>query len=1195
MTYYDDNDEYVFEFDTSDCGTGSANSCFYATSYYFYTQWKIKWTTAPSSGYNGLGGTQSGAQELHKTDGGYLTLSAQHGPGMNLIYHYDSSSNKWGMVGLDTVTGIDDPLAGGTVKSSHRSTYGYTKAYNVKIPADVDDNGNAFTGTFGKFDFTNSYSSSKANWMCVASNGWWYFFRSSNSNPICTSGYYYVYSNSYRWSGFSLGGGYYGRMATSGEVSYKVGKVAPEPDLTGPSVDHAAMQDSHSTKRTFSFGISDGGDPPAGLNTSSAAGVGPTMYYTLTDANGNAGSQQTKVLTPSDTRSNCEVKECSWSTTLSDMDRGSTVSYYVRAEDMSTDNNSGSNAITTSANSFEIGDPNKVLIVEWHDIGFNYQYTCNVQAKFYDVTNEIEFHYDPDCEAYYDYATVGYQDQTRSKGATLRQSLGYMGNTAKGVGGNPHEDNYRIFTSSSSHGSETFEPGSFSEITNYKTAISGTSNGNPYLYYCSSTYYWNSYKANCDANVDMPDDFSFEYFGTTYDGSSSNNRMMLSRFAGMYFKQTSSTSPERAMTTWYSNMPDLPYSSNVAARPGLIAPWWGGYSTYYCYDNSNTDCSVRYRTMPFEGKGTDIDADINTDTSWDIVDSPIRINPSGDYLSVNANLDIEEGVVVRVAQGKGISFDSACSGFTVSGKDGTNATTGADRGVLFEGQYGQTWTGIAFTNSCSTASGTDDRHSFTHTTFANTTDYAIAAGSRHGSSPSSNANVGNFTMEGVAFNNVAGAVSHGSGQGTVFDITDFEVNDASESCFHFPGQSVVSLTEGEMDGCNSGSASGEGAVVSESGSGGSLFMENVTVTDAYANLVNVALADVTMNNITASGGSGNLLVHTGSGHLAMNNVDSSGYSTASSNAVSFALATVTSDATLALTPNGASATSAGPSGDDATLSDVTMASLSVARSAVTMSDVDLGSGDLVLSGNSLSADQHKVSDLDAGGISVSGCGYNIMLTNIALDDTSDTAYVSSSCSTSSAPNRIWINDGTIDSGSSSDNILYARNSEITVGDVDITGQTAMGNNVALASTNGVITMVDVSWRGNECTDSGAWAGGSTCWVAISSSSGQINFGGSGTAVTFKEKSGARTNKAGISVSTYALDSTGAAATYHVGTQVTDSNGEAEVWTIVQELSGSSLTSTAIGGAYFDASGPAGINSTLNATFAIDGTQYLRLF
>jgi hypothetical protein len=35
MTYYEDSDEYVFEFDTSECGTGS-NSCFYTVSYYFY-------------------------------------------------------------------------------------------------------------------------------------------------------------------------------------------------------------------------------------------------------------------------------------------------------------------------------------------------------------------------------------------------------------------------------------------------------------------------------------------------------------------------------------------------------------------------------------------------------------------------------------------------------------------------------------------------------------------------------------------------------------------------------------------------------------------------------------------------------------------------------------------------------------------------------------------------------------------------------------------------------------------------------------------------------------------------------------------------------------------------------------------------------------------------------------------------------
>ena len=115
----------------------------------------------------------------------------------------------------------------------------------------------------------------------------------------------------------------------------------------------------------------------------------------------------------------------------------------------------------------------------------------------------------------------------------------------------------------------------------------------------------------------------------------------------MYFKSTSSTSPERAMTTWYSTMPELPYASSTFSRPGLIAPWWGYYSSYYCYDDSNTDCSVRYRVMPFEGKGTDVTSDLPNGANWDLIDSPIRINPSNDYLSIGGDVNIEPGVVIQ--------------------------------------------------------------------------------------------------------------------------------------------------------------------------------------------------------------------------------------------------------------------------------------------------------------------------------------------------------------------------------------------------------------------------------------------------------------------------------------------------------------------------------------------------------------------
>jgi len=194
MTYYDNSDEFVFEFDTSRCGTGSY-SCFYATSYYFYSQWEMMWTTTPGGAYNGMGGTKSGDMMMHKDDDGYLSISVDDGPGMNLIYLYDSTMNKWAMVGLDgdsstsgMQTGIDEVLTGGN-SADKASTYGYTAAHRVPL--------NDITGTYGKFDFNGTYSTSKANWLCMGTNGYTYFFRSTSSSPRCTSSYYNIYSSSY--------------------------------------------------------------------------------------------------------------------------------------------------------------------------------------------------------------------------------------------------------------------------------------------------------------------------------------------------------------------------------------------------------------------------------------------------------------------------------------------------------------------------------------------------------------------------------------------------------------------------------------------------------------------------------------------------------------------------------------------------------------------------------------------------------------------------------------------------------------------------------------------------------------------------------------------------------------------------------------------------------------------------------------
>ena len=196
--------------------------------------------------------------------------------------------------------------------------------------------------------------------------------------------------------------------------------------------------------------------------------VGPTFYWRVTDANGTVGSWSSKLLTPpggSSGWTTCAgVTSCDWTTTLEDIERGASVEYYITVKDTSTAA-TGTNTNTTTTSSFEVGDPNKIFVVEWHDVGYSGTTNlCTYQALFYDVTNEIEFHYDTGCKASYDYATVGYQDQTRTKGATVRGSQGYI------YGANPHTNNYRIGTDSSGHSYETFDLG-MKELPSYDTTM----------------------------------------------------------------------------------------------------------------------------------------------------------------------------------------------------------------------------------------------------------------------------------------------------------------------------------------------------------------------------------------------------------------------------------------------------------------------------------------------------------------------------------------------------------------------------------------------------------------------------------------------------------------------------------------------------------------------------------------------------
>jgi hypothetical protein len=629
------------------------------------------------------------------------------------------------------------------------------------------------------------------------------------------------------------------------------------------------------------------------------------------------------------------------------------------------------------------------------------------------------------------------------------------------------------------------------------------------------------------------------------------------------------------MGSYYSTPVEMP-STGFYHKANTLAPNWGGYGSYYCYKTTVVDCGVYYRVMPFEGKGTDVESDITVDTNWDIADSPIRINPSNDYLSISANLNIEPGVVIQVAAGKGISFDGACDTFIASG----NVTNH----ILFEGQAGSTWAGLAFTNSCST--GTDDRHQFSYVDMANTSDAAIAAGSRHGtvSTPSSNANVGNFTMNHMTFKNVASAFEHGSGQGTVVTMSDFSVegSTANTACFNFAEDTVATLTEGTMKDCNTAGTSWGGAIVIADGASagstsGSLFLENTTITNSYVNLIDVDLSMVTVSNVTANTASGQtgsaIASSAGAGsEVVLFNFDADGYDSASIDAISLIhindvdLGT----ANFAMTPGGSSSTAAGPSGANAVIDTLTSGDLQMNRMHPSVF-TDVSAGDVGIYGNAITTDALDLANFAVGAWQLTGCGWNVDMNAMTAD------LVYSSCSSSAAPNTIVVSDSTITHTNSVTSALYARNTKMTVGETAISSSTAGTGTIYLAkaSTNAQISLIDVTQNGNDCADNSGDT--SNCdWDAASSAT--IYFGGTAQATTYRMAliGGVATQvwKSGHTVSASVVDGSGSEL-FEVGSHITDMNGGANIWVVTGDSSGNTYSDHNL-----RAFGPAGQNETM---------------
>ena len=1181
ITYYEDTGEYIWEYDTSDCGTGSYQ-CFNTGAAY-----EMRYSPSVSS-YSYSNCASATTCKVTEPSGG-LTMNGQNGPGMSTIWWYNSAQGAFTVVGLDDSTGIDEPVSGQSVGTQNGGRNCDDCYSAVPIPGDI-------TMEFGTLDVNATYSSSSStrNWFCVNSNNHpLYFMSSSSSNPYCLYSFS-TYRYDRQFNGW-MAPGYDGRWSSGTDITQKVSTVRPQPDIFPPELSYTDLMDTHSEDdRTVSVMMQDAGDPPTGMNISTgtdANGVleGPHMKYRVYNATTTSwGAWVTRAMTPSNsaTRASCELSQCGWEATIPGQDRDNSVEYTIHAKD----NNGNWN--NTTAASYLIATPTKVFTIEWHDMncGFGQQYKCSYQVKMYDVTNEIEYHYDTGSSAYYDYENIGYQKGgSTAIGASLRErGPGYV------AGANPYDYNYRIATDGNNHANERMTVG-MTELYNYDEVFTGTSNGRPYTYYC--TRYWYNYRNQCADVIDIPAGFDIDYFGTTYSGNNSHKMHVIRHGAAAFSTSTSTTPMQMSYYGWGGFWPEMPNTGSYVNNVHL-APYYGYYSSYYCYNSGNSECSIRTKTIPFDGAGTDVYADITQDTTWDIEQSPIRIVPSGDYIRVTADLTIDAGVEVQFAAGKGLDIAGACSNLNIAGNE-THPVTVTNLG-------NGNGKGIAFTNGGCTTATTDDKHTFTNVDFSNL-DTAIAAGSRHGTPPHYNGNVGNFTMTDVTFTDVGTAIKHGSGQGTGFDLSGVDITNATSSCVDLPDNSVFTWRTGTATNCNTGLGTTDGAI--NTGSGSDVTVENLTIADynengIFGEATSLWMSNLTMNSDVSSAGAYSIgqtgTATTGTSIYVYNYDGEFAYG----DFVTHATDDITMDivwndnGNMKIIPGGPSATILGPSGY--TMYDIWAKDLTMTRTTPSTMDEIYLYGWLRFDGTAASADLVSITNADFDeGLTVAGCGWNVRADGIILGSAGD-AWATASCGSSSASSSLTLVDATLNAGSANGNIVYARNAKVTLAETTITGQTANGAYVAVASTNGDVRLIDVSWQGNDCADANGWTGLSTCWVDVSSSSGAIYVGGTAQVAAYRMMSGVPVFVADHAVTTTTVSTSGTCPgaacvvsdVTSVGTSYTDSTGNATAWLLQEKLESVTGTTT-VTDTYSDhriaIAGGAGQNETSPADLWYSGT------
>ncbi len=293
MTMWEGTNEVLWEFDGSGCGyCWSGDS---ETSYSDAKGWNLRYDEGCTSFCYRWG--QSYTSSRHSVS--WLDAVGNDGPSHNLLYHWNGDLERWGVIGVDDESKIAEPISSGdyTYYSTCTNCGGWTYsrwdsstsyAWNRAIPVRVGDTD--FIGNFGKKTVAQNQGDGDFTHLCITSNGFHHFIDRSQENPSWTSCEYRSYNvrymtnarYNYMFNGFMHGTANYigGTMSPSWTIYSKVSPIKPLPDTFPPKAeDLAKLGDSYVTSdRRVTAMISDDGDPPSGLDVTTANG--PTLTYT---------------------------------------------------------------------------------------------------------------------------------------------------------------------------------------------------------------------------------------------------------------------------------------------------------------------------------------------------------------------------------------------------------------------------------------------------------------------------------------------------------------------------------------------------------------------------------------------------------------------------------------------------------------------------------------------------------------------------------------------------------------------------------------------------------------------------------------------------------------------------------------------------------------------------------------------------